>query len=314
MKKLQRTLLKKNPQKNYFSGQATIEYVLLTALVVGILLSAFHRQINGFLNNFKKRGTQYQEVVQQKNLGIPIAWFGGKYGKIGDGLGGDGTSGATAGSGQNAGDANQGDGSGKNEGVNSGGVNSGGVNSGGVNSGKDASKNNKKDGSEGDGGDGSNQGGANAGGRQTGGNADSSSDMAFNKSGSKNKTKTRGRGLGADGLDGGSDSEESEGERRGQRTSATNIRGEGSLGDTSKNETKEKKEEGQVKTKEKTKERQADEELKKQKQLYGSNKEKIEGKGCSKVDTSAIVKIALIVGLLFFLGGMLFQKRGDGQD
>ena len=309
MKKLRGPLSRKCFQKDYLSGQATIEYILLTALVVGILLSAFHRQINTFLNNFKSRKTQYQEVVQQKNLGIPIAWFGGRYGKIGDGLGGGGyTSGATAGSGQNAGEANQGDGSGANENPNNGGVNSG--NNAGNNP-----RNNKKDGeSGGDDGDGDNQGGVNAGRRQTGGNADSSSDMAFNKSGSKNKTKTRGRGMGDDGLDGGSDSEESEEGRRGRRTSATDIRGEGSIGDASKNETKEKKEEDQAKAKEKTKERQADEELKKQKQLYGSNKEKTGAGGCSKVDTSAIIKIVLIVGLLFFLAGMLFQKRGDGQD
>lgn len=308
MMKSHKFFLKKFPQKKLFSGQATIEYLLLTALVVGILLSIYQRRIRDLLGNFKKRETQYTDVVQQKSLGIPIAWFGGKYGEIGNRLEGAGGSGATAGSGQTAGDTNQGDGT-EGDGLNNGGLNSGN-NAGSDPRNRNNNKNKDRDGSD----DGDNEGASNVGGRQPRGNENASGEIGFDNSGpNKNKSKARGRGLGDDGFDGDSDSEESESGRQGRRKSATEIRGEGSLGDDQKDKAKEKKEE-QTKTKEKTKDRQADEELQKQKQLYGSNKKTEGAGGCSKIDTSALVKIALIVGLLFFLAGMLFQKRGDGQD
>ena len=280
-------------------GQATVEYLLLTALVVGLLLSVYQKQIKGLLANFTSRKTQYTDVVQQKNLGIPLAWFGGKYGNIGGNTAGGVNSGA--GSRSNSGDANQGDGS----------LN-GGQTDGALNSGNTAgSPKDKAKGADAGGGDTSGEG-DNAGGGRSGAPG-SPQNLALNNSkNGKNNSRAKSSGQGDDGIEG-SDSEDASG-GRGRRKVNTAIRSEGSLGDDAKEKSKKVDETQEAKEKGKNKEKQGDEELQKQKELYGSNKESGGKGGCSKVDLSALIKIALIVGLLFVLFGMLVQKKGDGQD
>ena len=289
--------------KRKFSGQATIEYLLITVLVVGLLLSIYQKQVKALFTNFTSRKTQYTEVVQQKSLGIPLAWFSGKAGKFGDNLGG---SNGPNGSRTNAG--------GDNEGAN--GEATAGLNNGGVNSGNTAGRGpqNKKDGSDdGGGGEGLNANGGGGPSRTTAGS--SSGPLSLSNSGLNNrKGKGKGGGGQGEGEDDGSDFDDEASGGRGRKRSSTNIRGEGSQGDDEKNKSKKQDDAEAAKENAKTKEKGADEELRKQKELYGSNKEKVAQGGCAKVDLTALIKIAFIIGLLFVLFGMLFQKRGDGQD
>lgn len=280
-------------------GQATVEYLLLTALVVGLLLSVYQKRIKGLLASFTSRETQYTDVVKQKNLGIPLAWFGGKYGNIGGNTAGGVTSGA--GSKSNSGGANEGDGS----------LN-GGQTDGTLNSGNTAgSPKDKAKGADAGGGDTSGEGESGGGGRS--GAPGSPQNLALNNSkNGKNNSRSKSNGQGDDGIEG-SDSEDGSG-GRGRRKVNTAIRSEGSLGDDDKEKSKKTNDTQEAKDKTKDKEKQGDEELQKQKELYGSNKETGGKGGCSKVDLSALIKIALIVGLLFVLFGMLLQKKGDGQD
>jgi hypothetical protein len=280
-------------------GQATVEYLLLVALVVGLLLSVYQSRVKTLVRNFTDRKTQYTDVVQQKNLGIPLAWFGGKYGNIGGNTAGGVNSGA--GSRSNSGDANQGDGS----------LN-GGQTDGALNSGNTAgSPKDKAKGADAGGGDTSGEGDTAGGGRS--GAPGSPQNLALNNSkNGKNNSRAKSSGQGDDGIEG-SDSEDGSG-GRGRRKVNTAIRSEGSLGDDAKEKSKKADDSQEAKEKGKNKEKQGDEELQKQKELYGSNKESGGKGGCSKVDLSALIKIALIVGLLFVLFGMLLQKKGDGQD
>lgn len=291
--------VKKKSRKKTFSGQATIEYLLLTALVVGLLLSIYQKQVKALFSNFTSRRTQYTDVVQQKNLGIPLAWFSGKAGRFGDNQGG-----LNSGSRTNAG--------GDNDGANGGAT--AGLNNGGVNSGNTAGRNpqNKKSGSDEDGGEGPDSMGGSG---RSGANAGASpNSLNLTNSGlGKNKGRGKGGAQGEGDIEG-SDSDDETSGSRGRRRSATNIRGEGSLGDKEKDKSKKQDEAEAVKDNTKSKDKEADEELKKQKELYGSNKGRSVQGGCSKIDLTALIKIAVIVGLLFVIFGMLFQKRGDGQD
>jgi hypothetical protein len=293
---------KKKNHRKQSSGQATVEYLLLIALVVGLLLSIYQKQVKAFLTNFKSRKTQYTDVVQQKNLGIPIAWFSGKYGRFGDNAGG---SNGLNGSRTNAGGDNEGSGD-----------STAGQNNGGVNSGNTAGRGpqNKKDGSGDDDGGGDMPDPPGGGGRPGTNAGPSSGSLSLTNTGLGNRRgRTKGGGPG-DGEVDGSDSDEEGSGGRGRRGTSTNIRGEGSLGDKEKNDSKKQDDAEAAKENAKSKDKEADEELKKQKELYGSNKEKSAAGGCSKIDLTALIKIAVIVGLLFVLFGMLFQKRGSGQD
>ena len=306
MKNLGDLFFRKNfCKKKHFYGQATVEYLLLTALVVGLLLSIYQKRVKELVSNFTSRRTQYTDVVQQKTLGIPLAWFSGKFGNIDGNSGG----GSNSGSGKtNSGATNQGS-----DGELNGGETEGALNSGNTAGNSPSSRNGKKNGPKGSGSEGDTSGSGDSSGGDGSGASGSSADFASNnskngagKSGSKNRNQG---GIGLDEADG---SEEVSG-RSTRKRGSTVIQSEGSVGADDKNKEKKQGEAQETKIKDQ-KEKRGDEELQKMKELYGSNKDGTREGGCAKVDLSAMIKVALIVGLLFVLFGMLVQNKGDGQD
>ncbi len=279
---------------NLQSGQGTIEYILLTALVVGILMTVFYGPLQRLVADYRSRQTQYSDVVGQRRIGIPLAWFGGNYADPGQTAGGanagPGAGGDTAGE-DTAGDTTAGD---PGEfGDTAGGDNAGGDKGGGDNSGGDNS-----------GADGQTAGGANGG--RNGGNNAGNSLLGGDRSG-RNTGGSRRRSNSGDDDEGEQETGGTGGRSGGGTGARGTVRGDGGLSDQEKAEGEEKTGDAKVTS------REGGETLKRERTLFGSTQERIRQGGCANIDLKVIIQIAFVVGLLFLLGSMLFQKRDKGE-
>jgi len=269
------------------SGQGTLEYILLTALVVGIVMTAFNGPLRRFLANYKARQTQYTDVMTQKNMGIPMGWFGGNYANPGGGPGGA-TAGATAGT--TAGDAEE--------------VPPATGPGGEVSPPAVAGPNGQN-------GDGANPPGGPTGYAGPGGAGAAPNNSLLSPSDTRNAANTRGgRGgratAGDEGEEGGE--EGSSGARPGG--SPVNQSGSGSLQDGGEeappNETEEEKQARVRRAEEGESLRQAE-------GLYGPSSRRVRESSCGDLDIKVILQIAFVIALFFLLASMLFQKRGRGD-
>ena len=264
----------------HLRGQGTVEYLLLTAMVVGVMLTLFNGPLKRFVAKYTERKTQYTDVVSQKRLGIPLAWFGGAYPNPSAG-------GATAG-GATAGETNASDP-----------ANS--TNPAATASGTTAGSNpNEGNQNGGDNAGGSTQG-ASPGGRDNNGNLKSSinSNTDSARKGRKGKTSS------------GNEDEEREGEK-GSGLGGGRKRGETRAdGDLDKEKTKEEEVDAngvKIKKAEDSGAFGADREL------FGSDRKRIKKGGCDDLDLKTVLQILFVVALLFLLVSMLFQDRGKGDE
>jgi hypothetical protein len=299
--------MKKRMPDFYFkkSGQGTIEYILLTVLVVGIVLTIFNVPLRRFLASYQSRKGQYTQVVSQGRLGIPLAWFGGSYANLGNGTGGT-TAGANTNAGDNSGQNTAGDTAGDPGTINNpnvqgpttgGGATNGGDNAGGDNAGGDTSGPSGYQGA----------GGAN------GGNGTSGNSLFGSGSNNNGRNGPSGRRGGSNSGNDDSDEEggDSGGTSTGGRRTVVNARGDASTQDK---DGKNSKESGQEEEDEKTSKLKKPEDsgaLGKEKSLFGSTRERLRQGSCENIDMKVIFQIAFVLGLLFLLASMLFQKRGD---
>lgn len=262
-------------------GQGTLEYLLLTTLVVGVVLTIFNGPLRSFLASYQSRKTEYTSVVEQRRLGIPIAWFGGNYPNPAGGAPGGSTSGTDPSAGEDPNGLN-GPGSG-NDPANSQNPNSG-------NNGDDAKGNPP----------GSGAGPAGAG---TGPN------NSLLTPGSSRDSNNNGRRGGR--TTSGDDDAAGEDQGSGSGGSRTKIgvgeRADGGTAEESSEKETEEQKEARLKANE------SGETLKQERELFGNSQKRVREGSCGDLDMKVILQIAFVIALFFLLASMLFQKRG-GKD
>lgn len=265
------------------AGQGTLEYILLTTLVVGIMLTIFNGPLRKFLSSFKARKTEYTNVVEQRNLGIPIRWFGGNFPDPGGG-------------------------------VNAGGTTEGGATEGGDNAGPDGpgvveGPGNIQNPTPGGGEGGDTQGGNPPGGVAGPGAGGPGSNNSLLGQGSNTRTASNNR-RGGRTTSGEGDLEGEEfgtGGTTGGARVGVGERAEGGTSDQApENETEEQKEA-------RLKAAESGETLGRERELFGNTQRKVRQGSCGDLDLKVILQIAFVIGLFFLLASMLFQKRG-GKD
>ncbi|MEZ4815651.1 MAG: hypothetical protein R3A80_10665 [Bdellovibrionota bacterium] len=262
-------------------GQGTLEYILLTTLVVGIVLTIFNGPLKRFLASYTSRKTEYTNVVAQRNMGIPLKWFGGDFKNPDASAGGGATTG-----GATAGDGSEDPSSGAPDAVN-------GPNDPQAPGASDPDGNSPEGGSPPGRGGGANGPGSN----------NSLLSPGSSGSNSNNRGSTRTRTSGRERDDGEADG--SSGTITGGRGSGVQGPGEGSLGeDPPANETEEEKET-------RIKKKESGDTLRQERELFGSNTRRVREGSCGNLDLKVILQIAFVLGLLFMLASLLFQKRGD---
>lgn len=287
------------------SGQGTIEYILLTVLVVGIVLTIFNGPLRRFLASYQSRKGEYTQVVSQGRLGIPLAWFGGSYANLGNGTGGT-TAGANTNAGDNAGQNTAGDTAGGPGIINNPNVQGPTTGGGATNAGDNA-------GGDTGGGDTDGKYGYQGANGANGGNGTSGNSLFGSGSNNNGRNGPSGRRGGSNSGDDDSDEEGGEvgGTSTGGRRTVVNNRGDASTqdkdGKTNKDDSQDEKDEKTSKLK-KPEDSGA---LGKEKSLFGATRERIRQGSCENLDIKVILQIAFVIGLLFLLASMLFQKRGD---
>ncbi len=268
------------------SGQGTLEYILLTALVVGIVMTAFNGPLRRFLATYQSRQTEYTNVMTQRNMGIPMGWFGGNYANPGGGPGA--TGGATAGADPGADPADTPPPTGAGE-----------VTPPAV------------AGTNGQAGDGANPPEGPTGYAGPGGAGAGPNNSLLSPSDTRTAANTRG-GRGGRTTAGEGDEE---GTQEGGSTARTgglpaNRAGSGSIEDEDEqappNETEEEKQA-------RVRRAEEGETLKQAEGLYGPTTRRVREGSCGDLDLKVILQIAFVIGLFFLLASMLFQKRGRGD-
>lgn len=263
-------------------GQGTLEYILITTVVAGVVLTIFNGPLQRFLASYKSRQTEYTTVMSQRKLGIPLTWFGGNYPNPGGGAGGNTAADPPVDDPPPATDP---------------GSDTPPATTPPPGATDPASNT---------------PGGERAtgyAGPQGSGNQANNSLLSPSRTNSTNTARNRsGRGPGGEGEGRGEDGESS-GTITGGGGAGVNPKAEGGMGEDAgapANETQEEKE-ARVK-----REAEADV-LKQTESLYGSRTRRVREGSCGDLDIKVILQIVFVIGLFFMLASMLFQKRGRGD-